>query len=72
MNLSSVTAKTNGCFNHRVVTLERQVIQVMLVLGYYQQDHGCDTSRKVPYCNFEVCICNDSLTDVLRAISILW
>ena len=21
---------------------------------------------KVPYCNFEVCICNDSLTDVLR------
>ena len=41
----------------------------MLVLGYYQQDHGC---MKVPYYNFEVCISNDYLTDVLWVVSVLW
>ena len=41
----------------------------MLVLGYYQQDHGC---MKVPYYNFEVYISNDYLTDVLWVVSVLW
>ena len=42
------------------------------VSSYYQQDHGCNMSMKIPYCNFEVCMYNDSITDVLRVVSVLW
>ena len=29
-------------------------------------------SMEVPYCNFEMCICNKSFTYVLRGLSVSW
>ena len=40
----------------------------MLVVTINRIMVACSTNIKVPYCNFEVCICNESLTDVLRVL----
>ena len=43
----------------------------MLVVTLLSQDHGCIMSVKVPYCNFEGSICNDSPAKVLTLVSVL-
>ena len=43
----------------------------MLVVMLLSQDHGCIMSVKVPYCNFEGSICNDSPAKVLTLVSVL-
>ena len=68
------TAKTNWFFL-TTEWLPTLVVDKLKDSGYgrfgkiphsdYYEDHGCNV-------NFEVCICNDSVTDVLRVVSVLW